>query len=65
MIQVAVDQWPDGEVFRIDLSPDETTRRRQLAAMARAKLAKGRSKRLRDIAIGLVRPKLAQGKTKS
>lgn len=62
VIQVAVDQWPDGEVFRIDLSPDETTRRRQLAAMARAKLAKGRSKRLRDIAIGLVRPKLAQGK---
>ena len=51
-IQVATEVWPDGSTFRIDLSPDETTRRRQQAAMARARLAKGRSGRLRDALLG-------------
>lgn len=51
-IQVAVDHWPDGSFYRIDLSPDETTRRRQQAAMARARLAKGRAGRLRDTLLG-------------
>ena len=52
LIQVAVEHWPEGDRFRIDLSPDESTRRRQLAAMAKAKMAKGRSKQLRDLIIG-------------
>lgn len=47
-IQVATEAWPEASWYRIDLSPDETTRRRQLAAMARARLATGRSGRLRD-----------------
>jgi superfamily I DNA and/or RNA helicase len=52
LIQVATETWPEGSCYRIDLSPDETTRRRQLAAMARARLAKGRSGRLRDVLLG-------------
>ncbi|TWU55621.1 AAA domain-containing protein [Rubripirellula reticaptiva] len=51
-LQVAVDVWPEGDRFRIDLSPDETTRRRQVAAMARARDASGRAKTLRDVLIG-------------
>ncbi len=52
LIQVATETWPDGSWFRIDLSPDETTRRRQLSAMARARMATGRSGRLRDVVLG-------------
>lgn len=52
VIQVATDQWPDANWFRIDLSPDETTRRRQLGAMARARVATGRAGRLRDVLLG-------------
>ncbi len=51
-IQVAVDIWPEGDFFRIDLSPDETTRKRQVAAMTRARAATGRSKALRDVLLG-------------
>lgn len=52
-IQVAVDQWPDAKRYRIDLSPDERTRLRQQAAMARARMATGASGRLRDVLLGL------------
>ena len=51
-IQVAAMKWPDARSFRLDLSPDETTRRRQLAAMARARMAKGRARQLRDLLLG-------------
>jgi ATP-dependent RNA/DNA helicase IGHMBP2 len=51
-IQIATDRWPEGSWFRLDLSPDETTRRRQLAAMATARLATGRAGRLRDVLLG-------------
>ncbi|NND99789.1 MAG: AAA family ATPase [Pirellulaceae bacterium] len=51
-IQVATERWPDAMWFRLDLSPDETTRRRQLSAMARARLASGRSGRLREMLLG-------------
>ena len=46
-IQVATDVWPEADWFRIDLSPDETTRRRQMAAMARTRVAKGRARKRR------------------
>lgn len=52
LIQVATDHWPDGKQFRIDLSPDETTRRRQVAAMERMRTATGRTKTLRDVLMG-------------
>ena len=51
-IQVATDQWPTGQWYRIDLSPDETTRRRQQSAMAKARIATGRSGKLRDAILG-------------
>ncbi len=52
VIQVATDAWPDAHTYRLDLSPDETTRRRQLAAMAQARQASGRSGRLREMLLG-------------
>jgi hypothetical protein len=52
LIQVATESWPEGNRYRIDLSPDETTRRRQLAAMVRARLATGHSGKLRDVLLG-------------
>jgi len=51
-IQVATEQWPSGDQFRIDLSPDETTRRRQLAAMSKAETANKRTGQLRDALLG-------------
>ena len=52
VIQVATEKWPEASRFRIDLCPDETTRRRQQAAMARMRTASGRTARLRDMVRG-------------
>ena len=51
-IQVAVNDWPNGEVFRIDLTADEITRRRQRVALAAVRNAKGRIAELRDTILG-------------
>ena len=51
-VQIATETFPDADVFRIDMSPDETTRRRQVAAMARAEDATGRPAKLRDVILG-------------
>jgi ATP-dependent RNA/DNA helicase IGHMBP2 len=56
-IEVALDDWPAGKHFRIDLAPDESTRLRQLGGMARARMATGATRRLRDILIGLDEPR--------
>ena len=56
-IQVATERWPEGRAYRIDLSPDETTRRRQQAAMAKAQPATGRTGRLRDVLLGTRDPR--------
>lgn len=48
-LEVAVADWPEGDRFRLDLSPDEVTRKRQLAAMKTAEGASGRTGQLRDI----------------
>ena len=55
-IQVAVNDWPDVEHFRIDLTPDEITRKRQLAAINRAENGKGRVAAIRDVMLGEVEP---------
>lgn len=57
MLQVAVDRWPDAKRFRIDLSPDERTRTRQLAAMRRARDVRGAKARLRDTLLGMETPR--------
>lgn len=51
-IEVACEKWPDAETYRIDLSPDETTRRRQQFAMGRMRTAEGRTRKLRDMIMG-------------
>ena len=48
-MEVAVNDWPNGDRFRIDLSPDEVTRKRQLAAMQVAENTTGRLGQLRDL----------------
>ncbi len=56
-IEVALEQWPGGDRFRIDLSPDETTRRRQRGAIAAARNASGRAAKLRDCLFGYSEPR--------
>ncbi len=48
-IQIAINAWLDGNLFRLDRSPDEITRKRQVMAISRAQKAKGRAAQLRDI----------------
>jgi ATP-dependent RNA/DNA helicase IGHMBP2 len=48
-IDVSIDQWPEGEIFRIDLSSDEVTRQRQMTAMRVVEQSRGRVAALRDI----------------
>ncbi|RMF41258.1 MAG: AAA family ATPase, partial [Planctomycetota bacterium] len=56
-IQVVLEQWPEGSRFRIDMSPDETTRRRQLAALQAARRLSGQRGRLRDTLMGWIDPR--------
>ncbi|WP_164102156.1 IGHMBP2 family helicase [Candidatus Laterigemmans baculatus] len=48
-IQVAVNGWPAADRLRLDLRPDEITRKRQLAAMREAQQVRGRIAQLRSI----------------
>lgn len=56
-IQVAVESWPEAEHLRLDLSPDETTRRRQLSALAAARSVTGKMARLRETLLGFQEPR--------
>lgn len=51
-IEVAVDDWPEGDVFRIDLSADEITRKRHQAALRDAENARARGGELRRVLLG-------------
>ena len=55
-IEVSVDDWPDGDAFRLDLSADEITRKRQRAAMKVAETARGRTAELRRVLLGEKEP---------
>ncbi|MEX0824719.1 MAG: AAA domain-containing protein, partial [Pirellulaceae bacterium] len=59
-IEVAFDRWPDGNLFRLDISPDEVTRRRQLSAMQSARMGHGRLGTLRQIVLGERQPQFGQ-----
>ncbi len=39
-IEIAVSEWPEGERFRLDLSADEVTRKRLIAALTAARSAR-------------------------
>ncbi len=56
-IEVALDEWPDGKRFRLDLSPDERTRLKQQQAIARARQVRGWQRRLRETVLGLEPPR--------
>ncbi|QDU88247.1 ATP-dependent RecD-like DNA helicase [Pirellulimonas nuda] len=56
-LQVALEEWPQGKRFAVDLCPDEKTRLRQLSAMARARLLHGGQRSLRDRLLGLREPR--------
>lgn len=51
-IEVALDEWPDGDRFQLDLSADEVTRHRQRAALQSAQQARGRQAELRRVLLG-------------
>lgn len=51
-LEIAVDDWPSGEQFRLDLSPDEVSRKRQVAALQVAASASGRLGQLRNVLLG-------------
>jgi len=56
-IEVSVADLPYGEHFRLDLTPDEITRKRQAAALSSAQVAKGRTAQLRDVMLGEREPR--------
>jgi superfamily I DNA and/or RNA helicase len=51
-LEIAVDDWPSGDRFRLDLSPDEISRKRQSSALQVGANASGRLGQLRDILLG-------------
>ena len=48
-IEVALNKWPEGDSFRVDMTPDEITRKRQREALDAAERATGRLAKLRDL----------------
>ena len=56
-IEVAFDEWPEGDRFRLDLSMDEITRTRQLTALNSVQNARSRVAQLRDILLGAREPR--------
>ena len=48
-IEIAVNEFPEGSTFRLDMCPDEVTRKRQVAAMKLVEHATGRLGQLRDL----------------
>ena len=63
IIQVATEAWPEAERLRLDLSPDETTRRRQLSALASARMLSGKQARLRETLLGYQPPRFDKSPT--
>ena len=59
-IQVAVSRVPEGDCFRIDLTADEVTRQRQLAAIMTAKDSRGRLGHLRSVLMGEREPRFSE-----
>ncbi|HUS38131.1 MAG TPA: AAA domain-containing protein, partial [Pirellulales bacterium] len=59
-IAVSVDQWPEGDRFRLDLSPDEITRKRQAAALRTVEQARGRTGTLRQVLLGEREPRFSE-----
>ena len=59
-LEVALGQFPDSACFRIDLTADEITRQRQLAAITTAKDSRGRLGHLRSVLMGDKEPEFRE-----
>lgn len=59
-IQIALNRVPRADVLRIDLTADEVTRQRQLAAIMTAKDSRGRLGHLRAILMGRKQPRFTK-----
>jgi superfamily I DNA and/or RNA helicase len=59
-LQVSVDHFPEGDSFRVDLTADEVTRQRQLAAIMTAKDSRGRLGQLRKVLLGEAEPEFSE-----
>lgn len=57
MIEIALDDWPAADRFRIDLSPDEITRNRQLSALSAIHSARARVAQLRSLLLAEREPR--------
>ena len=55
-LEVALDRWPDGKIFRVDLTADEVTRQRYLSAVDTVRVSKGRLGQLREVLMGERKP---------
>ena len=62
-LQVALNQFPEGRGFRVDLTADEITRQRQLAAINTAKESRGRLGEIRQLTMGEREPGFAETKS--
>jgi len=50
-VEVVFDEWPEGKFFRLELSADEITRKRQQSAMLQALQGRGRIAQFRELLI--------------
>ena len=50
-VEVVFDDWPEGKFFRLELSADEVTRKRQQTAMLQALQGRGRIAQFRELLI--------------
>jgi superfamily I DNA and/or RNA helicase len=50
-LEVVFDEWPEGKFFRLELSADEITRKRQQSAMLQALQGRGRIAQFRELLI--------------
>jgi len=56
-IEVVFDDWPEGKFFRLELSSDEITRKRQQDAMQQAISGRGRISQFRELLIAEKEPR--------
>jgi len=56
-IEIAVDEWPEGDLFRIDLSTDEIVRKRIQSALRAASGVRGRARDLARVLLGEREPR--------
>ena len=59
-LQIALDHWPDWEIFRVDLAADEVTRQRMMSAIHTAMQSRGRLAEIRKTLMGERPPEFSE-----